>query len=78
MLFHLLESYRFQDEDDYENDIFPILSGVRARTNVILAGKCGSRHQSTTSFSENVVVAKTSYKFYDLAIRSGLYLLQRK
>ena len=31
-------------------------------TNVILAGKCGSRRQSTTSFSENVVVAETSYQ----------------
>ena len=30
------------------------------RTNVILAGKCGSHGHSTTSFSENMVVAKTS------------------
>ena len=27
----------------------------------ILAGKCGSRRQSTASFSENVVAAKSSY-----------------
>ena len=35
---------------------------ARARTNVILAGKCASRRHSTRSFSENVVVAKTSYQ----------------
>ena len=35
---------------------------ARARTNVILARKCTSRRHSTTSFSENVVVAKTSYQ----------------
>ena len=40
------------------NEIFPILSSVRARTNVmILVGKCGSGRRSTTSFSENVVAA---------------------
>ena len=44
------------------NEIFLILSTARALTNVILAGKCGSRRQSTTSFSENVVVAETSYQ----------------
>ena len=39
-----------------------MLSNARARTNVILAGKSGNRHpHSTTSFSENVVMAKTSY-----------------
>ena len=32
------------------------------RTNVILAGKCDSHRHSTTTFSENVVVAKTSYQ----------------
>ena len=32
------------------------------RTIVIMAGKCGSRRHSTPSFSENVVVAKTSYQ----------------
>ena len=29
---------------------------------IILAGKRDSRHHSTTSFSENVVVARTSFK----------------
>ena len=47
------------------NAIFPILSSARARTKVILAGKCGSRRHSTTSFSENVVVAETSYKMLE-------------
>ena len=42
---------------------FPqILSSARARTNVILAGKCDSHRHSATSFSENVVVAKMSYR----------------
>ena len=43
---------RFEDEDDYENEIFPILSSAHVRTNVILAGKFGSRRQATTSFSQ--------------------------
>ena len=35
---------------------------MRARTNVILAGKCGSRRHTSTGASENAVVAKTSYE----------------
>ena len=62
---------RFEDEDDYENEIFPILSSAHARTNVILAGKFGSRRQSTTSFSEKVVVAKTSYQMLEILSFSG-------
>ena len=58
----LLESFRFWDEDDYEYEIFSILSIARAWTSVILAGKRDSRRHSTTSFSENVVVAGTSYQ----------------
>ena len=61
-----LESFRFWDEDDYVNEIFPILSSVRARTNVILAGKCGSGRRSTTSFSENVVAAIGENKLSDV------------
>ena len=38
------------------------LSSVRARTNVILVGKCDSHRLSSTSFSENVLVAITSYQ----------------
>ena len=48
-----LESFRFKAKDDYGNEIFPILSSARVGTNAILAGKCGSRRRSTTSFSEN-------------------------
>ena len=33
---------------------------------VILAGKRGSRRHSTTSFSANVVVAKTSYQMLEV------------
>ena len=50
------------DEDDYEYEIFSILSTARAWTNVILAGKRDSRRPTTTSFSENVVVAGTIYQ----------------
>ena len=53
---------RFFDEDDYEYEIFSILSIAQAWTSVILAGKRDSRRHSTTSFSEEVVVAGTSYQ----------------
>ena len=45
-----------------------LLSCALARTNVIVAGKYGSRRQSTTSFSENVVVAKTSDQMLEILI----------
>ena len=61
-----LESFRFEGEEDYESEFFPILSSARARTNVILAGKFGSRRQSTTNFSEHVVVAKKSYQMLEI------------
>ena len=32
--------------EHYENEIFSILSSARARTSVILAGKCGSRRHA--------------------------------
>ena len=60
----VLESFRFKDKN-YENEIFSILSGARARTNVILAGKCDDHRHSSTSFSENVVVAKTRYQLLE-------------
>ena len=44
---------------------------ARARTNVILEGKCGSRRYSTTSFKENVVVAKASYQMLGILSCSG-------
>ena len=58
----IIKTFRFQVEYDYENKIFSILSSVRAWTWVILAGKRDSRRHSTTSFSENVVLANTGYK----------------
>ena len=53
-----MESFRFWDKEDYEYEIVSILSIAHAWTSVILAG---NRH-STTSFSENVLVAGTSYQ----------------
>ena len=38
-----METFRFQDEYDYEYEIFSILSSARAKTNVFLAGKGDSR-----------------------------------
>ena len=57
-----LESFRFWDEDDYEYEIFSVPSSAHAWISVILAGKRGSCRHSTTSLSENVVVAGTSYQ----------------
>ena len=59
-----LESFRF--EDDFEYEIFSILSIARAGTSVILAGKLDSRSHSTTGFSENVVVAGTNYQMLEV------------
>ena len=56
---------RFFDEDDYEYKIFSILSIGQAWTSVILAGKRDSLRHSTTSFSEEVVVAGTSYQMLE-------------
>ena len=39
-----------------------MLSSAHGRAGVILAGKSDSHRHSTTSFSENIVVAKTSYQ----------------
>ena len=41
-------------------------SSARAWTSVILAGKRVSHRHSTTNFSENVVVAETSYKVLEV------------
>ena len=55
------------DEDDYEYQIFAVvLSSALAWTNVILAGKRDSRRHASTSFSENVVVAGTSYQILEV------------
>ena len=42
------------------------LRSALVRANVILAEKCVSRRQSTTSFRENVVMAKTSYQMLEI------------
>ena len=55
-------THRLFDEDDYEYKIFSILSIAQAWTSVILAGKRDSRRHTTTSFSEEVVVAGISYQ----------------
>ena len=48
-------------------------SSARASTNIISAGKRESRRHSATSFSENVVVAKRSYRIVRsfIILRSG-------
>ena len=61
-----LESFRFWDDDDFEYEIFSVLSIAHAWTSVILAGKRGSRRHSATSFSENVGVAGTSYQMQEV------------
>ena len=53
---------RFEDQDDHEEEIFLILRSARACTSVSLAEKRDSCRHSTTGFSENVVVAETSYQ----------------
>ena len=51
------------NEEAYKNWIFSILSGARAWTRVILAGKRDSRRHSATRFSENVVVVEQVNKY---------------
>ena len=58
----LLETFRFWDENDYDYDIFSILSIAHAWTSVIGAGKRDSRRHSTSSISENVVEAGRNYQ----------------
>ena len=60
----ITESFRFWD--DYEYKIFSVLSSALAWTSVILAGKRDSRRHSTTSFSENVIVAGTIYQILEV------------
>ena len=75
----ILESFRFEDENDYEYEIFSILSIARAWTSLILAGKPDSHRHRTTSLSVNVVVAGTSYQMlevYHFAMGRELNLLQ--
>ena len=61
-----IESFRFWDEDDYEYQIFSVLSSAFAWASVILAGKRDSLRHSTTSFSENVVVAGICHQILEV------------
>ena len=63
-----LESFRFWDDDDFEYEIFSVLSIAHAWTSVILEGKRGSRRHSATSFRENVGVAGTSYQMQEVLL----------
>ena len=78
----LIESFRFWDKDDFEYEIFSTLSINHVWTSVILAGKRDSSRHSTTSFSENVEVAREQIinckKFYHSAIGRGLNFVQYK
>ena len=69
----LIESFTLWDEDDYEYEIFSILSIERMRTNIILVGKCDSHRHSTMGFSKNVVVAGTSYQVLFFGNETGLH-----
>ena len=71
----LIESFTFSDEDDYEYEIFSILSIERLRTNIILVGKCDSHRHSTMGFSKKVVVAGTSNQVLFFGNETGLHLL---
>ena len=57
---------RFDDEYDYEYEIFSLSSSARAWTSVILGGKRGSRRRSTTSYIASVVVAGTSHQMLEV------------
>ena len=61
-----LESFRFEEDNNYEYKIFSILSIAGAWTGVILAGKRDSHGHSATKFSMNVVVAETSYQMLEV------------
>ena len=58
-------SWVYLGEDDFEDGIFTMLNSTRGWTSVILAGKRDSRRHSTTSFSENVVMAETNYQMLE-------------
>ena len=56
-----------ETRDNYDYEIFSVFSAL-ARTSTILGRKRVSHCHSTTSFSENVVVAVTSYQILEFLI----------
>ena len=58
----IIKTFRFYDEDVYKDEIFSILSIARMNISVILAVKLDGRRHATAGFSENVIVAETSYQ----------------
>ena len=63
-----LETFRFWEEDDYEVEIFSILSSARAWTSVIFAGNVIAVVilLRTGAAAENIVVAETSYQMLEV------------
>ena len=62
----LLESFRFEEDNNYEYKIFSILSIAGAWTSVILAGNRDGHDHSATKSSVNVIVAETSYQMLEV------------
>ena len=63
----VVESIKFENEDDHRNEIFPIPITARARTSVILAGKRDTQRASFYyKLSDNVVMAKISYQMSEI------------
>ena len=61
-----IASFRLYDENDYEYEIFSIVRSARAWERHF-GGKTWLRgRHSTTSFSENVVVAETSFQMLEV------------
>ena len=56
--FELLETFRFRDKNDYQGEVFLILSSACAWTSVILAGKCDSRRSSATGGGKKLTNAR--------------------
>ena len=53
MLHGVTQSFRFEDDNNYEYYIFSVLSSAHAGASVILAGKSDSRRHFTTGFSKS-------------------------
>ena len=51
-------TFRLQDENDYEYEIFSLDNIERAQTSFILAGKTWYRRHFSARFRKNVVVSK--------------------